>query len=36
MRGYNIAYHYIDTTPKGRDERTSPQFWLQHHDRYSD
>ncbi len=33
---FNTAYHYIDTTPKGRDEGTSPQFWLQYHDRYSD
>lgn len=33
---FNTAYHYIDTTPKGRDEGTTPQFWVQYHDRYPD
>ncbi len=33
---FNTAYHYIDTTPIGRDEGTSPQSWLQYHDRYAD
>jgi len=33
---FNTAYHYIDTTPKGRDEGNSPQSWLHHHDRYPD
>ena len=32
----NTAYHYIDLTPKGRDEGTTPQSWLRFHDRYED
>lgn len=32
----NTAYHYIDLTPKGRDEGDSPQAWLQFHDRYDE
>jgi predicted dithiol-disulfide oxidoreductase (DUF899 family) len=32
----NTAYHYIDLTPKGRDESDSPQSWVQFHDRYKD
>lgn len=34
----NTAYHYIDLTPKGRDEDPphSPQDWVQYHDRYKD
>ena len=32
----NGAYHYIDLTPKGRDEPTggNPQFWVRRHDEY--
>jgi predicted dithiol-disulfide oxidoreductase (DUF899 family) len=33
---FNTAYHYIDATPKGRDEGDSPQSWPQYHDRYPD
>jgi predicted dithiol-disulfide oxidoreductase (DUF899 family) len=32
----NTAYHYIDLTPKGRDEGGTPQSWVRHHDRYAD
>jgi predicted dithiol-disulfide oxidoreductase (DUF899 family) len=32
----NTAYHYIDLTPKGRDEGDTPQSWVRHHDRYAD
>jgi predicted dithiol-disulfide oxidoreductase (DUF899 family) len=32
----NTAYHYIDLTPKGRDEGDHPQSWVQYHDRYTD
>lgn len=32
----NAAYHYLDLTPKGRDEEglDSPQDWVRFHDRY--
>lgn len=32
----NGAYHYIDLTPKGRDEagHGNPQFWVRRHDEY--
>lgn len=32
----NGAYHYIDLTPKGRDEvgHANPQFWVRRHDEY--
>jgi len=32
----NGAYHYIDLTPKGRDEagHDNPQFWVRRHDEY--
>lgn len=32
----NGAYHYIDLTPKGRDEGggSGPQFWVRRHDEY--
>ncbi|MGO9453791.1 MAG: DUF899 domain-containing protein [Candidatus Binataceae bacterium] len=32
----NGAYHYIDLTPKGRDENghANPQFWVRRHDEY--
>lgn len=34
----NGAYHFIDLTPKGRDEEglDDPQAWLRFHDRYED
>jgi predicted dithiol-disulfide oxidoreductase (DUF899 family) len=30
----NTAYHYIDLTPKGRDEGTRNQYWVRRHDEY--
>lgn len=30
----NTAYHWIDTTPKGRDEAKGNQFWIRRHDEY--
>ena len=30
----NTAYHYIDITPKGRDEGDKPQYWVRRHDEY--
>ena len=32
----NGAYHYIDLTPKGRDEGERIQSWLKRHDQYQD
>jgi predicted dithiol-disulfide oxidoreductase (DUF899 family) len=34
----NGAYHYLDLTPKGRDEAShdNPQFWVRRHDEYKD
>ena len=32
----NTAYHYLDLTPKGRDESGFPQSWVQFHDRYTE
>ena len=34
----NVAYHYLDLVPKGRDEvgHTFPQFWVRRHDEYGD
>jgi predicted dithiol-disulfide oxidoreductase (DUF899 family) len=32
----NTAYHYLDLTPKGRDEGDSPQSWVRFHDGYKD
>ena len=35
----NGAYHYIDLTPKGRDEADqgpNPQAWVRRHDEYED
>ncbi|HTS89384.1 MAG TPA: thioredoxin family protein [Gemmatimonadales bacterium] len=32
----NGAYHYIDLTPKGRDEGEAPMAWLRRHDQYQD
>ena len=32
----NTVYHYLDLTPKGRDEEglPGPQAWVRHHDKY--
>lgn len=32
----NVAYHYLDLVPKGRDEagHDDPQFWVRRHDEY--
>jgi len=32
----NVAYHYLDLVPKGRDEvgNEFPQFWVRRHDEY--
>jgi predicted dithiol-disulfide oxidoreductase (DUF899 family) len=32
----NVAYHYLDLTPKGRDEDalSFPMAWVRHHDAY--
>lgn len=39
-RGVNMmngAYHYLDLTPKGRDEEErNPQSWVRRHDEYND
>ncbi|HTO81222.1 MAG TPA: thioredoxin family protein [Methylomirabilota bacterium] len=34
----NVAYHYLDLTPKGRDEagHDFPQFWVRRRDEYED
>jgi predicted dithiol-disulfide oxidoreductase (DUF899 family) len=33
---FNVAYHYLDIVPKGRDEagHEFPQFWVRRHDEY--
>jgi predicted dithiol-disulfide oxidoreductase (DUF899 family) len=33
----NVAYHYLDLVPKGRDEagHDFPQFWVRRHDEYN-
>lgn len=30
----NVAYHYLDLVPKGRDEGDQKQFWVRRHDEY--
>ena len=32
----DVAYHYLDLVPKGRDEEGHefPQFWVRRHDEY--
>ena len=30
----NTAYHYLDITPKGRDEGGRNQYWVRRHDQY--
>jgi len=32
----NVAYHYMDLVPKGRDEGDSGSMWLRRRDEYSD
>ena len=34
----NVAYHYLDLVPKGRDEDSlsHSMAWLRHHDKYGD
>jgi predicted dithiol-disulfide oxidoreductase (DUF899 family) len=32
----NVAYHYLDLVPKGRDERDSGPYWVRRHDEYED
>jgi predicted dithiol-disulfide oxidoreductase (DUF899 family) len=31
---FNIHYHYLDVTPKGRDEDGRGPFWVRRHDEY--
>lgn len=31
----NVAYHYLDIVPKGRDEGDRAQSWVRRHDEYS-
>ena len=30
----NVDYHYLDLTPKGRDEAGRGPFWVRRHDEY--
>lgn len=32
----NVAYHYMDLVPKGRDEKEDGAFWVRRHDEYPD
>ena len=32
----NVAYHYMDLVPKGRDENGRGQSWVRRHDEYQD
>jgi predicted dithiol-disulfide oxidoreductase (DUF899 family) len=32
----NVAYHYMDLVPKGRDENGQGQFWVRRRDEYDD
>jgi predicted dithiol-disulfide oxidoreductase (DUF899 family) len=32
----NVAYHYLDLVPKGRDEGDRGQYWVRRHDEYED
>lgn len=31
----NVAYHYLDLVPKGRNENGRGQFWVRRHDEYN-
>jgi predicted dithiol-disulfide oxidoreductase (DUF899 family) len=30
----NLAYHYLDLVPKGRDEEEQKLFWVRRHDEH--
>ena len=30
----NVAYHYLDMVPMGRDEADTGPFWVRRHDEY--
>jgi predicted dithiol-disulfide oxidoreductase (DUF899 family) len=30
----NVAYHYLELVPKGRDEDEQKLFWVRRHDEY--
>jgi predicted dithiol-disulfide oxidoreductase (DUF899 family) len=32
----NVAYHYLDLVPKGRDEGDGGPYWVRRHDEYED
>ena len=32
----NVAYHYLDLVPKGRDEGGRGLYWVRRHDEYED
>jgi predicted dithiol-disulfide oxidoreductase (DUF899 family) len=32
----NVAYHYMDLVPKGRDEADGAGEWVRRHDEYAD
>jgi predicted dithiol-disulfide oxidoreductase (DUF899 family) len=32
----NVAYHYLDLVPKGRDEGDRGLYWVRRHDEYED
>ncbi len=32
----NVAYHYLDLAPKGRDEGDRGPYWIRRHDEYGD
>jgi predicted dithiol-disulfide oxidoreductase (DUF899 family) len=32
----NVAYHYMDLVPKGRDEDDQGQSWVRRRDEYPD
>jgi predicted dithiol-disulfide oxidoreductase (DUF899 family) len=32
----NVAYHYLDIVPKGRDEENGGSRWLRRRDEYDD
>jgi predicted dithiol-disulfide oxidoreductase (DUF899 family) len=32
----NVAYHYLDITPKGRNEDKNGAFWVKRRDEYPD
>ena len=32
----NVAYHFMDLVPKGRDEGDQPARWIRRRDEYED